>query len=1757
MAKRLSRKEIAFMKDQILKLVNEIMKYKETKVRNFTGNEGYGSRRKSYTYVDGWTPKGVIQRFYEKKSGIRTEDRLANLRAFKEKLDEKQNKLNEIKQLLKETIKENNFNNDNIKNEINKSDILNEVKEYRVSAPEYREIYNDAYNETLNENEADLLRLVQKDVNDLFNGKKEELDLNGFPIEIRQMYLNAVNAHEAADGNKTLVIGFDDDTTMGVNYSKDKSMENFGALIEGKMNDIKPEDRVRTSTNTTDFNKDAGNVTKISLKSLSQADIKTYYKSRNGGFLIYKIKPIEQIIKEFNESKTPKIIFNKNENLLKEYENRPEENKNDDFETYTIKKLLKRYQLSNDLSSDMFKLNCLNYAILQHQKENSGITDELLNKIRCQLKSRQIDSKFLTSIATTYDLCVNVYNYEKDRHTTTFNEAGKININVVQYKNHFFIHEKINEIKISNQYMSSGYFVSKIITDKRFSYQDLLNMPSCLDYAADIELSREEDFYKNMIKHYQTEKEEDDKKEEKKPKLIIYADTEATVCESYEILNKDRKLYQEIKKYNQKRLKGEEYDKEEYKKLMKQKEEYESYEQKAFCISYCKERDYDNMITYYGFDCLIKFMDDMAELSKTYSVYVYFHNLGYDFNMFNKFIYHSCISKGRKIYSGSINYKNQIIRFKDSLAILSMSIKSCANTFCKKLNLHKEMFPYKYYNNQNVNTDCGTFEDIKINEEYKFDLTQFKANCIKIGAKIDDKHFDMKKYCAFYCEQDVRILAMSFDSFRSMALEKLNKDVINYTTIPALAKDLICEAVLNDKDISLVAGELQEFLRKGLYGGRTMTSQNRAWIYFDLIASCDFCSLYPSAMSDLYTIKGDPEIMNKDETEDNNYLNLTCEFKEQPTTEKYISGYVVEIVITKINKFKKFSRATFKTDLGCQYLDKDVRLPRKVVLNNIMLEDIIKAHDIEFYTLQGVKYTGQKDFVSINKFITKLFNTRAELKAKHDDAQIIYKLLLNSSYGKLIQKPIENEIKFVPKYKRLKSNSLTNLFYKKYELKTKEELIELVKRSPDLKQYFTKGYNINDKLPNVKLCEIFNEDELYYNALDAYIIKNEYKIKEINEVSNELYRVDVYKPQLDQFSDPFLGGLILAYSKRLMNQVFEIIEYLEERDKDKLINDMLRHQEKAIKEYGVNPEIFNDGRENNVIAFYQDTDSIYLRYDYLNEINELYKEKYGHELLKANTLLRMHSPDFEADEIDLSTAEDKTKFNDKNILAIKSIFLTKKLYYCHLYESESKAYGHHIKAKGIPKKSLIDKIENDFNNDYFDFYLQLFNGKKYEIDLLKTCANIKQNKNFKITSLNEFSRTMELKNIDYEKLKYEDEKQPKQPIDCLKVQILDDNQLMGPCWFDSNDELINDQYNENLKYCVCVNYGKFQMYKKEYHEIVNNSIIYGVLDWNRFKTIKHVLPSEQVYLISDKQKEEYKQIAEKPFGEILSNPDLFKIICEECYIYYPWTGITYRITGRARQLQFDDTIVIDFDVKNPDDRIKLIDMFKEFKVGKFIKSPNDGLHIELKHDKIFYNDKLKGRFIQSFKNNWFNIDCLFPNCSWSIGVCEGSKILKKDGKTYGTYEVIEEYEDQSFKSFIHKFNKLFKHQRYLVNWNSQKIFKVDSDVVKRDKKRIKKQIKEQTIAKDFNSKLNWEKCGVLKDIKYFTLFDCEIHYSNREVVKDADGFITLCCNGTVCNALSRFTKEAKRQIVEILLTKPKVSESSKKEFRELINKGII
>ena len=1854
--------------DKIQKIGNEI-------IPNFDSYEGYGQSRYRIIHTKGEDASTFLKRMLSLKK-IRDDDRLQNLENMYKAYETKQKKKTEIKDKLMNIYKKN-ILKPKVYNE-EKQKIIREAKENYIDENEIDNFEIEYEPEITTEMKSILLRQSKKDIDKLFNGSVDDIDLTGFNPEIKKMYLKQILNHEAEEG-KIVAVEFDDGTSLLLssydNQRGKRSRSNFNNLINGTMkNDF---GKIQYSTDTGDYNKDPSNVMKIKILSNEEKnnaiDFFTAfgeYKNRGGSFMCYKIKSVEQIIKDFKESKNPQIKFIKNESTEEEYNKRDEEYKNDDYETYVIKKLLKRYQLSNDLTNEIFKLNCLNYSILQAQKYNKDITDDLIYKIKSSNIMRHIDSKFIIKIAEAYNIRFEIYMYESEREDVVYNPNGKIIINLACFKNHFFVDDRskktigIKELMMSSEYMSSSYFVSKVITSERFTYQELLNMPSCLEYADQIDLNREEGFYDNMIKFYGDEEKENiirdikkyikekyfkkDKdvvidintfkqidiinqimtvnkvenvekiedidikilnvikkytfeeltekqqnqltkhKDTKKKPLIVYADTEATVCESYEQLKNDRKLFETLK------------DVYETEKRMKEvKDNYKPFEQKAYCISFCLENNYESMKTYYGFDCLTKFMDDMAKLAEDNKVYVYFHNLGYDFNMFNQFKYVKCISKGRKIYSGSIEYKKQTIHFKDSLAILSMSIKKCALEFCGN-KLEKEMFPYKYYNTQNVIKNEGTFKDIDIDEEYDFKMSKFKENCDKIGARIDNEHFDMIKYCQFYCERDVQILAKSFDTFRNDLLKEQNKDIINYTTIPALAKDLIAEAVLNYKNISLVAGELQEFLRKAIYGGRTMTSQNLPWLYKGLIASCDYCSLYPSAMSDLYTIKGKPEIMTKDECENNNYLNLTCGFYEQPTIEKYISGYVVEIVITKINKFKKFPRLTFKTDKGCQYLDRDVKLPRKVWVNNITLEDYIKAHDIEFYTIQGVKYTGLKDRTSIKDFIEKLFNKRAELKKAGKSSQIIYKLLLNSAYGKLIQKPIESEIKFVPTYERYKSKQLTRIFCKVRKIKTytikdwlneeenkgyikyfnkgmtnfkknltKEDLIyllgddyenikkkdylkefknihqieetnqieEYLAKHPKLMKYFNEDLTINDKLNDETLKELFGDISIYYNYKNRYICKNEYKIKEITEITSDLSRVDVYKPQLDQFSDPFLGGLILSYSKRLMNNVFEIIEELEERDKDKL---RLEGQ--------------NEEHENNVIAFYQDTDSIYLRYEYLDEINQIFKERYGHELLKSNTLLRMHSPDFEGGEMNLETAVDKSKFDETNILAVDSIFITKKLYYCKLQEAKSKAIGDHIRSKGIPVNALLNKVNTTYKGEVYKLYEDLYNGKTILVDLLITCANIKQNKSFKITSLNEFKRSMKMEKIDYSQLKYEDEETPKEPIDSLKVISLTDNDLMGPCWFNGDESFVDNKYDEDLKFQMLYGYSKFQPYTIDKHEIVNKTIIDKLYSWTEYLQLKksNQFEFDRVYFVYKNEKPN-ENIIGKTFGSCLVNDEDYYNILEKLYVYLPFRNMCTMITGRARQLKYDNKIVIDFDVPNPEDRNKLIDTFKEFKVGTLILSPNNGLHIELEHDKLFYNDYQTGRFLKSYKNEWFTIDSLFPNCKWSIAVYEGAKILKKDGKTIGTYTIIQDNEDKSFKSFIHKFNKLNNYKRYLVNWNGRELFSVKSECYKEDKKKSKPKIKQSFT--ESKSKLNWDKCGFEDDMDYFEMFDTEIHYSGKDCQKDEDGYYTVCNNAQLCYHLSIFTKEVKHKIVEILLTKSNVSESSKKELRGLIKAG--
>ena len=171
---------------------------------------------------------------------------------------------------------------------------------------------------------------------------------------------------------------------------------------------------------------------------------------------------------------------------------------------------------------------------------------------------------------------------------------------------------------------------------------------------------------------------------------------------------------------------------------------------------------------------------------------------------------------------------------------------------------------------------------------------------------------------------------------------------------------------------------------------------------------------------------------------------------------------------------------------------------RVCYLDKYGLEDALEFQDIEFEILDGY-YFDEGFNTTIKDKIRNIFNIRAAEKAKmkqakkameqttdplekerledimggHDAMQLVYKELMNSTYGKLIQKTPECEIKYRP---------------------AKDELSFI---------------------------------EKYYNH-----VKDWYQVKGSNYL-----RFELHKSLDDSYSAPHLGCQILSYSKRIMNQV--------------------------------------------------------------------------------------------------------------------------------------------------------------------------------------------------------------------------------------------------------------------------------------------------------------------------------------------------------------------------------------------------------------------------------------------------------------------------------------------------------------------------------------------------------------------------------------------------------------------------------------------
>ena len=184
--------------------------------------------------------------------------------------------------------------------------------------------------------------------------------------------------------------------------------------------------------------------------------------------------------------------------------------------------------------------------------------------------------------------------------------------------------------------------------------------------------------------------------------------------------------------------------------------------------------------------------------------------------------------------------------------------------------------------------------------------------------------------------------------------------------------------------------------------------------------------------------------------------------------------------------------------------------------------------------------------------------------------------------------------------------------------------------------------------------------------VNKFVSRHYAHVREISRINDEITSVEVYKTVVEHFNNAICGVEVLSMSKRIMNEVICTAE------------------------------------DNGLNVYYQDTDSLHIDTKSIPVLRELFKNKYGRELI-GKGMGQFHT-DFESDILN----------KDHNIKAIKSIFLGKKSYLDVLTDDSGKI-DYHIRMKGCSNDSIIYWCKQN-NATPVELYERLFKGDTIELD---------------------------------------------------------------------------------------------------------------------------------------------------------------------------------------------------------------------------------------------------------------------------------------------------------------------------------------------------------------------------------------------------------------------------------------------------------
>lgn len=637
------------------------------------------------------------------------------------------------------------------------------------------------------------------------------------------------------------------------------------------------------------------------------------------------------------------------------------------------------------------------------------------------------------------------------------------------------------------------------------------------------------------------------------------------------------------------------------------------------------------------------------------NVRVYFYNLHYDLTFIQPYLKHiNKVMKGNVLYSAegrykyynnaTREYKQVLIDFWDALPIFKCSLKKASEDYLtleQKQTIKKEVFPYDLYTYRFFNEHPSGF--CSINEFFNgFDEVEKAKKEINqeiFTSMVKEDKINYKDYAIFYCRQDVNCLMQIMINFANLLMGK------HLEGINGVLPFSIC--LWKFRTASSIG---YDYFKKTVM----FTKSNKEYIPLHdwFIPKCSLRSIIQN------TIRGG-RVMTRD---NDKYYYKALSDNELLQDYDAVSLYASAMSLLWLTEG---NAELLKGDFTEETL-KELFAPPECPIdetNNYSFKD-----GCIHVTYINTKKDRHFPFLCIKDAQTKLNNYRNFHSEEVDtwvnvidifnlidfqdaeirwDAAIVWKgnryYEIRDSITRLFEFRANNKKHPIQMVIKLILNSI----FGKSILKPQDRDIEIIEK---------KGFRYNRANGGFDEVDLWGE---YFNA-------NAYRIHRFEDLEGGLVEVELYKRDCSSSFNIF-GSNVLAMARRIIGRVMALAEDLEEKYPE------------------MSPGLF-----------YTDTDSMHIRTDLLEKLEEAYREKYGKEI-KGSKLTQFH-PDFDLPKT----------FKEGEIVkgAEESYFIMKKAYVDKLVGDKG-SVDYHMRLKGIP----IDLVK-------YEDYEKIFNGESVTFNLL-------------------------------------------------------------------------------------------------------------------------------------------------------------------------------------------------------------------------------------------------------------------------------------------------------------------------------------------------------------------------------------------------------------------------------------------------------